>query len=480
MVALMYRRTKIVCTLGPATDDSKVLEQLLLAGANIVRLNFSHGEAQDHIKRAENVRKIARKHNLHVAVLADLQGPKIRISKFIDGSINLNAGDKFILDAEMDETKGTSHGVGIDYKALPKDCLVGDRLLLDDGRLVLSIDKIELNKIYCSIETGGKLSNNKGLNKEGGGLSAPALTEKDIQDIQTAVEIKADYIAVSFPRNADDMNRARSLLDDMDSDAGLVAKIERAEAVKNLKELDNIIIASDAVMVARGDLGVEIGDAKLITIQKYLIKRCRELNKCSITATQMMESMIESSLPTRAEVFDVANAVLDGTDAVMLSAETATGKFPVDSVEAMSRIILGAEEYSISPVDKIPQASFRKIDETIALSAMFAANQLEGVKAVICFSESGNTPLQMSRINSHLPIFALSRNERTQTRLSLYRGVQTIFFDPGNKTDQEVINLSILHLRQQGLIKKGDLVILTKGTVNNLIGGTNILKVEQV
>ncbi|MGH1429167.1 MAG: pyruvate kinase [Arenicella sp.] len=477
----MYRRTKIVCTLGPATDAPEVLEKLLLAGANIVRLNFSHGESQDHIDRANNVRMLAAKHGLHVAILGDLQGPKIRVAKFKDGSIDLVAGDRFILDAQLGDRAGDIHAVGIDYKALPDDCDAGDRLLLDDGRVILVVDEIDGSKIYCTVDVGGKLSNNKGLNREGGGLSAPALTEKDIRDIQTAADINVDYLAVSFPRNANDMDQARALLKQVGSEAGLVAKVERAEAVSDVDVLDGIILASEAVMVARGDLGVEIGDAKLIAVQKHLIQRCRELKRCAITATQMMESMISSPLPTRAEVFDVANAVLDGTDAVMLSAESAAGDYPVESVEAMHRIILGAEEHPTAQLSgHRMHESFTNIDESIALSAMYAANHLEGVKAVICLSESGNTPLQMSRISSRLPIFAFSRHERTQTRVALYRGVQTALFDPGNKTDKEVSELAIEHLKGAGFIHSGDLVILTKGAVNNLEGGTNILKIERV
>ena len=479
----MYRRTKIVSTLGPSTDNLKVLEKLLLAGVNVVRLNFSHGIAEDHIKRADLVRNIAAKHGLHVAILGDLQGPKIRIAKFKNDIVTLTNGDTFTLDSNLDELSGDETVVGIDYKQLPNDCNIGDRLLLDDGRIVLVVQDITAGRMTCKVEIGGKLSNNKGLNREGGGLSAPALTDKDLRDIQVAAKIDVDYLAVSFPRNADDMNQARELLRDAGSDAGLVAKVERAEAVSDNDVLDGIILASEAVMVARGDLGVEIGDAKLIAVQKYLIQRCRDFKRCSITATQMMESMINSSLPTRAEVFDVANAVLDGTDAVMLSAETAAGEFPVEAVKAMDRIILGAEEHTLSLTNKMENPlmqNFKAIDETIALSAMYAANQLEGVKAVICLSESGNTPLQMSRVDSGLPIFAFSRHERTQTRVALYRGVQTALFDPGEKTDKEVSVLAIERLKGAGFIQAGDWVILTKGAVNNLQGGTNILKIEQV
>lgn len=477
----MYRRTKIVATLGPATDAEGVLERLIESGVNIVRLNFSHGSAEDHQARARKVREIASRLGRHVAVLGDLQGPKIRIARFAEGSITLTPGDAFVLDAALASDAGTQAEVGIDYKALPEDCSVGDCLLLDDGRLQLRIEAIAGPQIHCRVEVGGKLSNNKGVNRQGGGLSAPALTDKDRQDIAVAAQIAVDYLAVSFPRDAEDMHQARAMLGEAGCDAGLVAKIERAEAVADESVLDGIIEASDAVMVARGDLGVEIGDAKLIAKQKHIIQRCRELGRCVITATQMMESMIQSSLPTRAEVFDVANAVLDGTDAVMLSAETAAGEYPVESVQAMDRIILGAEEHPLAQTsDHRVHESFVQVDESIASSAMYAANHLQGVKAVICLTESGHTPLQMSRISSHLPIFAFSRHERVQAKVALYRGVQTALFDPAEKTDKEISAQALQHLQSVGLIDKGDRVILTKGAVNNQQGGTNILKVEQV
>lgn len=476
----MYRRAKIVATLGPATDKPEVLDKLIAAGVNIVRLNFSHGSAEDHIKRANLVRKYAAKHNVHVAILGDLQGPKIRISKFTASSVTLSEGDDFILDANLDEEQGNAQRVGIDYKNLPNDCQPGDRLLLDDGRLILAVKQIDKGKVNCKVIVGGELSNNKGVNREGGGLSAPALTDKDINDIKVAANIGVDYLAVSFPRNADDMNQAREITNSVNLNALLVAKIERAEAVADNRVLDEILLASDAAMVARGDLGVEIGDAKLMGVQKYLIQRCRELNKCVITATQMMESMIKSPMPTRAEVFDIANAILDGTDAVMLSAETAAGEFPIQAVEAMHRIILGAEEHpSFSNPDHKVDQSIKKIDESIALSTMYAANHLEGVKAVICLTETGNTPLQMSRVNSRLPIFAYSRHLSTQRRVALYRGVQTEYFDAEGLDDQKISELAIKKLKDDQVLDKGDLVILTKGSVNNVRGGTNILKVEQ-
>lgn len=477
----MQRRTKIVATLGPATDKEGVLESLIIAGVNVVRMNFSHGAAEDHKKRAQLVRELASKHNRQVAVLGDLQGPKIRISRFVEGSIILRVGDKFILDADMGKDEGTQYAVGIDYKDLPKDCSVGDLLLLDDGRMVLLIEAIDGNKIYCRSEVAGVLSNNKGINLQGGGLSAPALTKKDLRDIHLAADIDVDYLAVSFPRTADDLNQARDLLLDAGGNAGIVAKIERAEVVANDESLDAIILASDAVMVARGDLGVEIGDAELVVVQKRIISRARMLNKCVITATQMMESMINSPLPTRAEVFDVANAVLDGTDAVMLSGETAAGNFPVETVKAMSRAIGGAEidpsvRHSTHRIDK----QFHAIDESIGLAAMYTANHLEGVKAIIAFTETGSTTLLMSRINSYLPIYAFSRIPKTQARVSLFLGVESVAFETHDVTSHATNLRAIDELKQRGVVEDGDLVIVTKGDHNNLQGGTNGMKVLRV
>lgn len=476
----MLRRTKIVATLGPASESYEVLEKLIVAGVNVVRLNFSHGSPDDHRRRAEMVREIAKKHGLFVAVLGDLQGPKIRIARFAQGKIHLNIGDKFILDAALERDAGDQHQVGIDYKELPGDCKPGDLLLLDDGRVVLKVDRIEGSKIYTTTAVAGPLSNNKGINRQGGGLTAPALTEKDYADIKTAAEIDVDYLAVSFPRSADDMNTARALLEAAGGKAGLVSKIERAEAVADNESLDDIIRASDAVMVARGDLGVEIGDAALIGVQKRIIERSRALNKVVITATQMMESMINSPLPTRAEVFDVANAVLDGTDAVMLSAETAAGNFPVQTVEAMVRIILGAEQHPTASSSRYRMdEKFVSIDESIALAAMYTANHLGGVKAIIALTESGSTPRLMSRIGSQLPIFAFSRHVHTQSRVALYRGVHPVPFDTTSVPGAEDYLRAVNNLKDKGVLVNGDLVILSSGDTT-VLGGTNTMKILRV
>lgn len=376
----MIRRTKIVATLGPATDDPEVLERLIMAGVNVVRLNFSHGNAQDHRLRAERVRELAQKNGRTVAILGDLQGPKIRIAQFKEGPIMLAVGDSFNLDASLDKTAGDQTRVGLDYRCLPGEVTAGDRLLLDDGRVVLEVRGVSGTCIETSVLVAGKLSNNKGINREGGGLSAGALTEKDYGDIQLAAELDVDYLAVSFVRSPADLEEARSALVSAGGSAGIVAKIERAEAVADDELLERIIQASDVLMVARGDLGVEIGDASLLAVQKHLIARSRALQKVVITATQMMESMVDSPLPTRAEVFDVANAVLDGTDAVMLSGETAAGGFPVEAVEAMDRIIMGAECHPQSHVSEHRlHEDFSAADESISMAAMYTANHLSGV-----------------------------------------------------------------------------------------------------
>lgn len=477
----MIRRTKIVTTLGPSTDNEESLAELFKAGANVVRMNFSHGNAADHIKRSKMVRKVADQLDMNIAILGDLQGPKIRIAKFSNNKIELSSGDVFILDADLDRDSGTQHQVGIDYKQLPHDCNVGDTLLLDDGRLELEITKIEGNKVVTHVVIGGELSNNKGINLKGGGLSANALTDKDKQDIKTAAEIGVDYLAVSFPRSGDDIRYAKKLAREAGCEAGIVAKIERAETVESEKVLNDIIKASAAVMVARGDLGVEIGDAELIGVQKKIIQRARSLDRAVITATQMMESMITNAIPTRAEVFDVANAVLDGTDAVMLSAETAMGEHPIRVVEAMSRVCLGAEKQKSTQVSGHRlELQWTEIDESIAMATMFVANHLPDIKAIVCLTESGSTPLLMSRIRSGIPIFALTRLESTKRKMALYRGVEAISFDPTVLARHDVNRLAAEELVKRGAVKEGELIVLTKGDHMGILGGTNALKILKV
>ncbi|WP_298775862.1 pyruvate kinase [uncultured Shewanella sp.] len=475
----MFRRTKIVTTLGPATDRDDNLRRIIAAGANVVRLNFSHGSAEDHLKRANDARAIANELGVHVAILGDLQGPKIRVSTFKDNKkVQLKLGQAYILDADLGKGEGDEHQVGIDYKALPKDVSINDILMLDDGRVQLKVERVEGNKVHTSVTVAGPLSNNKGINKQGGGLSAEALTEKDKQDIITAAAINVDYLAVSFPRSGADLNYARSLALEAGSKALIVSKVERAEAVATDEAMDDVIKASDAVMVARGDLGVEIGDPALVAVQKRLISRSRQLNKPVITATQMMESMISSPMPTRAEVMDVANAVLDGTDAVMLSAETAAGDFPEETVKAMSDVCLGAESHPSVQVSKhrIDQ-QFSTVEETIALSTMYAANHLDSVKAIIALTESGATPQLMSRISSSLPIYSLSRHQSTLAKMALYRGVQPFYFDSTQYSAESLPQEALAALSQAGYLQSGDMVLMTKGDAMETIGGTNTCKI---
>ncbi|HAS6328415.1 TPA: pyruvate kinase [Vibrio vulnificus] len=475
------RRTKIVTTLGPSTDKDNVLEEIIRAGANVVRMNFSHGSAEDHKTRAEKVRNIAARLGRQVAILGDLQGPKIRVSTFKEGKIFLSVGDLFTLDSDLPKGEGDQKSVGLDYKALPQDVGPEDILLLDDGRVQLQVLTVDGNKVNTRVIVGGPLSNNKGINKKGGGLSADALTEKDKQDILLAAEIKVDYLAISFPRNGADMDYARRLARDAGLEAKLVAKVERAETVRNDENIDDIIMASDVIMVARGDLGVEIGDPELIGVQKKLIKRAKELNRVVITATQMMESMIENPMPTRAEVMDVANAVLDGTDAVMLSGETAAGKYPVETVRSMAEVCIGAEKtWEPGSQNYRIDKSFVTAEETIAMATIYAANHMEGVKAMVTLTESGRTALMTSRLNSTLPIFALSPNERTLNRCSLYRGVTPVFFDTKVETGFDVAMAALSTLRKKKLLDFGDLVIITQGDIMDVEGSTNCMRILPV
>ena len=477
----MFKRTKIVATLGPSTDKPGVLEQLIRSGVNVVRLNFSHGSADDHRRRASEVRDLSQKLAMPVAVLGDLQGPKIRIARFSNDKIKLAVGDSFALDSSLDTNAGDQTQVGIDYKELPEDSNPGDILLLDDGRVQFKVKNVEGSRINCEVIIGGPLSNNKGINRQGGGLSAAALTDKDKRDIKVAAEIDMDYVAVSFPRSSDDLKEARELLNSAGSRAEIIAKVERAETVASNEALDDIILACDGVMVARGDLGVEIGDAELIGVQKHMINRARELNRVVITATQMMETMIQSPMPTRAEVFDVANAILDGTDAVMLSAETAAGDYPVEVVQAMAKICQGAEKHQLSrPTPTGITQRCEHIDETIARSAMYTANHLVGIKAIICLTETGTTPRYMSRIRSGLPIYAMTRNERTMRRMALFRGVQSMLFDATKLDDEEVNNQVMEGLKAHDYLESGDLVLLTRGAVIGSGKGTNSMQVLQV
>ena len=471
------RRTKILATLGPASENPEVLRKMIRNGLNAVRCNFSHGSAEDHAKRVELVRHVAAEEGVRIGILGDLQGPKIRVAKFVEGSVKLEEGGAFIIDTAYDKTAGNQEVVGTDYEQLHKDLAASDVLLLDDGNIRLEVASVKGTQVICKVIDGGKLSNNKGINKLGGGLSAPALTSKDKEDIKTAAKLKMDYVAVSFPREGSDMHEARRLLEKAGSNAGLVAKVERCEAVEHM---DDIIHASDAVMVARGDLAVEVGAERVPAIQKRLIQRCRELDKVVITATQMMESMIDHPVPTRAEVSDVANAVLDNTDAVMLSAETAVGAYPDRVIKMMDAICRAAEEDTSTQVSgHRVELQFGRVDEAIAMAAMYTANHLD-VEAILALTESGSSAIWMSRIKSPVPIYALTRNDLTMGLMSLCRGVEAISFDSTVLAKDDVNRLAVDKLVRRDIVKNGDLVVLTSGDHMGDHGGTNKMKVIKV
>ena len=475
------RRTKIVATVGPASAPEPMLDTLIGAGVNVFRLNFSHGTAETHRDTADKIRRCAEQRGQHVAILADLQGPKIRIGCFRDGPIMLSAGQPFTLDTALPDDAGDAKQVGVSYPPLPTDCQAGDILLLNDGLLELEVNAINGTRVECTVRVGGELSDHKGVNRKGGGLSARALTEKDLADILTAADMDVDFLALSFPRDADDVEEARRRYQSAGGKGDIIAKIERAEAVADDDTLDAIIEASDGVMVARGDLAVEIGDAELVGVQKHIIRRARALNRFVITATQMMESMIHSPQPTRAEVSDVANAVLDGTDAVMLSAETAVGDFPAETVQAMDRIILGAERtWQERRTDRPINDRADNIDEVIAMAAMQAANRLSNVAAIIAMTETGNTPRLMSRLRSGMPIYAFTPYPSSQRRVAILRGVHAIPFDSHALASDTVNRQAVSMLEAMGVVQTGDRILITKGNYDDAHGGTNTLKIVEV
>ena len=481
MIPIVNRRTKIVATVGPASESADNLARLIRAGVDVFRLNFSHGTAQNHAKVAARIRKQAAISGRYVGILADLQGPKIRISNFSDDSVELDVGDRFRLDLNLADDAGDKTAVGLNYDELCSSVFRGDTLLLDDGRIRLRVDDVEAAAVNCTVTVGGKLSSRKGINRMGGGLAAPALTTKDMADIDSLAQVRPDFVAVSFVSNAEDIFQTQKLLKQHQLEPAIIAKIERAEVVADEDTLNSILSASFGVMVARGDLGVEVGDAQLIGIQKDLITRARKMDRVVITATQMMESMISNSMPTRAEVFDVANAVLDGTDAVMLSAETAVGKYPVEVVSAMSETAMGAERHPVSRNSRYRiEKHFSDAQEAIAMSAIYAANHYANVRGIACLTESGTTPLLMSRLSSGLPIFALSQHSETLQRLSMCRGVIPLFFD-ASVFDQDSVEPNAIELLRDGaFLTPGDSILLTKGAVMGQPGATSIMKIIPV
>jgi pyruvate kinase len=477
----MLRRTKIVATVGPATDSLEVLTEMMRGGVDVVRLNASHGTVADRRRRLSLVREAAQRADKCIGVLLDLGGPKIRIEGFREGPVQLVEGAAFTLDTALDPKAGTAERVGVAYKDLPRDVAPGDTLLLCDGQIVLDVERVGDTTIDTRVRVGGELSDRKGLNRQGGGISAPAVSVRDHEDIQFVADEGVDYMAVSFARDAADMEQARALLRAAGGKAHLVAKVERHEAIDNLA---GIIEASDVVMVARGDLGVEMGYAELTGLQKTIIHQTRTGNRVVITATQMMESMIQNPVPTRAEVSDVANAVMDGTDAVMLSAETATGRYPLKAVQAMAQVIEGAEKYQLTHTrarQRIKEGQFQGTEEAIAMAVMYTANHMK-VRAIVALTESGATPLWMSRIRSDIPVYAFTRHEATRRRVTLYRGVYPVIFDvTGSDNSTESLYRALFtRLLELHLVKKRDLVILTKGELSGVQGGTNSMQILKV
>ena len=474
----MLRRTKIVATLGPASDDPEVLRRMIDAGLNVVRINFSHGDADDHRRRVQALREVARQCGRQIGVMGDLQGPKIRLKRFKEGKIELEDGQSFFLDSTLGKRDGDQAGVGVAYDDLHKDVKPKNLLLLDDGQITLKVEKIKGTRIHTRVIYGGPLSDHKGINKQGGGLSAPALTEVDKQNILLAAELSMDFLAVSFVRNAGDVEEARKLFTEAGGHGRIVAKIERSEAID---DIDEIIRASDVIMVARGDLGVEMGYEHLTGLQKTIIRRTRKLNKVVITATQMMESMITHPIPTRAEVSDVSNAVMDGTDAVMLSAETAIGEYPVEVIKAVNNVCEGAESYVLARGRTTHRLDdrFEIVDEAIAMAVMYTANHLD-VRAIIALTESGSTTLWMSRIRSDIPIYAFTPHEATSRRVSLYRGVYPVSFKIEHEDLQLLYKDIFSTLLANDLVEVGDMVIFTKGDLSGVKGSTNSMKILPV
>ncbi len=471
------RRTKIIATVGPASASEQMLGELVTAGVDLFRLNFSHADTDTLREWAGRIRRVAAAHQVEVGILADLAGPKIRIGRFRDGPVELHNGDSFTIDPSCPETDGTPECVGVSYANLPGDVSAGDRLLLADGQIAFRVESVSGTAIHCRVETGGVLSDLKGINREGGGLSAEALTEKDRRDIEVAARLEVDYLAVSFPRDADDIQRARRLLEQAGGRAGVIAKIERSEAVQNI---DSILKVDDAIMVARGDLAIEIGDWELAGVQKRLTRLAHEARSVVITATQMMESMVLNPVPTRAEVLDVANAVMDGTDAVMLSAESAVGHYPVRAVEAMARICVGAEkEWITSHEQEMRDEPFGSVNESIAMAAMHIANRFQ-IRAVATLTESGTTALLASRLRSNIPIFALTRHESTRRRVTLWRGVYPVAFDVLHANPDQLLEEAAATLVTLQAVQPGDFVLFTKGDAEGIAGGTNSLKVIQI
>lgn len=470
-----FRRTKIVATLGPASSDPERMAALVEAGVNVFRLNFSHGSADVHRNNVAVIRDIAARLDANVGILQDLQGPKIRVARFADDRITLAAGDTFTLTC-ADDSPGDQQRVGVTYPGLVNDVAVGDKLLLDDGRLTLRVTRLSGQDIQTEVVVGGTLSNNKGINIPNADLSIPALTDKDVEDLKLGAELDVDWVAMSFVRSRDDLLLARHYLSKEGSNAKLMAKIEKPTAVERFAE---ILREVDGVMVARGDLGVEMPPEKVPQIQKLLIRACREAGKPVVTATQMLESMISSPSPTRAESSDVANAIYDGTDAVMLSAETAVGQYPIEAVRMMDRIartVENDEHYVQSMRSQAPRPDETTAD-AVSLGACDMASNL-GARLIVTFTSSGTTALRVARNRPAAPVLALTPSERALRQLSVAWGVFPRLTDDIHNTD-EMVEVAHRVISERGLLDPGSRYVITAGVPFGMRGTTNMIRVER-
>lgn len=473
----MRRRTKIIATVGPACYAPEVLRAMILAGTDVLRFNFSHA-TEFFLQKVNLAREIAAELNRPLAIMADIQGPKIRIGCFKEESIMLTEGETFTLDCRIDAPLGDEKGVNVLYPNLCHELAIEDRLLLDDGLIELVVKGIKGPRIECLVVEGGLLKNHKGINRKGGGLAARALTTKDKEDIKIAADANVDYLALSFVKDASDVQIARQILATLGKkDLSIVVKIERMEALDHLTE---IIVEADAIMVARGDLGVEVGAAEVPAIQKQVIEKTRQLNKVVITATQMMESMIHHAQPTRADVSDVANAVLDGTDAVMLSAETATGQYPVKVIQMVDKICMSAEKHAsfYYHIDS-ESCAYQRADQAIAMAAMHSANHFP-IKAIIALTESGATAIWMSRLHSNVPIYAVTSNPGTVSQLSLVSNVFPLFFDYSQIDNHDMNQKVIDFLVDSHCIEENTFILFTRGQIIGQPGQTNRLEILRV
>lgn len=473
-------RTKIVATVGPASSSSEVLESMIVSGCSVFRINFSHGSHESHAGSIANIREAAANLNQNVAILGDLQGPKIRIGAIVGEKISLEVGQELLLDSDIDDDLGGVDGVSYRCDTLAESCGPGRVLMLDDGRVQLEVLSVSGNAIKTKVIAGNKLSSRKGLNLKGGGLAEDALTAKDKRDMAFAAEQDIDYLCVSFPATAQDMEDARAMLDYIGCSSKLIAKLERAEVVASENMIDQMINSCDGVMVARGDLAVEVGFEAVTSYQKQIVARARKLNKPVIVATQMMESMIDNPVPTRAEVSDVANAVFDYADAVMLSAETAVGDYPIEVIKTVYDVIVATEKHVLTQVSKHRvEIDFNFVDESIAMASIYLANHFKAVKAIVCLTESGSTALWMTRIKTHLPLVAMSPKEKTRNLVALYKGVKPAELPTGSERKTQLKDV-VKFVRKTVDLQRGDYVAITFGDVVGVDGHTNTLKIVQV